>query len=287
MKFTAQSVTGFLTVFLPALFLTTQVFANNNASVASSTTTVQDPRHGSIFSGFVQASRSTSLYDFQDGTRKDGMDYAARFNMKLTKDYTLRLDGGYSQDLVDPQGDDFGDTSLGLLRAPVALGKLIMMGYKVGVVAPTSKASRTLQNMQGAVSGSVSVSINPERLIQGLSIVSGLSLRRNFHQYDTAMNGAVNTQYSSSQSISVGYDWASGVSISGEFIHKNGLTYQNNIKESFEHTEELGYSINDAFAVAVGHTNSGNALKANGVDSNVALIDENSSLVYGSLTVAF
>ncbi len=287
MKFTAQSITG----FLATLLLATQVLANN-ASVASSTTVVQDPRHGSIFSGFIQAARSTSLYDFQDGTRHDGMDYLARFNLKLSKDYTVRLDGGYSQDLnnaqsADPTANDFADTSLSFVRVPVAVGKLVMLGYKVAAIAPTSKASATLQNMQGAASTGLTAMINPDRLIPGLSIVSAISLRRNFHQYDTAMNGSVNTQYSSSQSISVGYDFTSGISISGEFIHKNGLTYQNNIKESFEHTEELGYAINPTFSVAVGHTNAGSALKPNGVDSNVALINENDSMVYGSLTVAF
>lgn len=285
MKFTAQTVTGFLAILL----LATQVFANNNnnASAASSTTVVQDPRHGSIFSGFVQAVGATSLYDYQDGTSSSGLDYSLRFNLKLSKDYTLRLDGSYSQDPKRPQNDDFNDTSLGLVRAPFELGKLIKLGYKVGAVAPTSKKSSTLQNMQGAATAGLTVMINPDRLIPGLAVVSGLSLRRNFHQYDTAMNGEVNTQYSSSQSLSVGYDWAYGISTTVEFVHKNGLTYQNNIKESFEHTEEIGYEINKTISVAVGHTNSGNALKPNGTDSNVSLIDENSSLVYASATVAF
>ncbi|QDK38923.1 hypothetical protein [Bdellovibrio sp. NC01] len=284
MKLNTSSFAG----FVATLLLATQVFANNNnASVASSTTVVQDPRHGSIFSGFLQASGSQSLYDFQDGTKKEGMDYVARFNLKLSQDYSVRLQGGYSQDLKNSEADDFSDTTLSLVRKPVALGRVFMLGYSLSAVAPTSKDSHTRQNLQGATSGSLTAMINPDRLIPGLQIVSAISLRKNFHQYDTALDGTVNTAYSSNQSLSISYDFASGVSLSGEFIHKNGLTYQNNIKESFEHSEEIGYSFTDAISAAIGHTNSGSALKANGQDSNIALLDDNNSLIYASLTVAF
>lgn len=288
MKFTAQATT----VFLMTLFLATQTFATNNAPATSSTVAGQTPAATPLLSGFIQLSRSTSLYDFHDGTRGDGMDYSARLNMAFSKNYTFRLEGAYSQDLnnadsSDPLANDFSDTSLSLIHQPVALGKLFLLGYSAGLVAPTSKNSRTLQNLQGGASGSLMIMVNPDRLISGLTLVGGLSLRKNFHQYDTAINGSVNTAYSSSQTFSIGYDWASGVGISASFIHKNGLTYQNNIKEAFEHNEELGYTINKTFAVAVGHTNAGNALKENGSDSNLALINDNTSLVYASLTTNF
>jgi len=231
--------------------------------------------------------RSTSLVDFQDGTRKDGMDYLTRFNLKLNKDYNLRLDGGYSQDLKNSDSNDFGDTSLSLVRKPVAVGRTFMMGYSLAAIAPTSKDSHVRQNLQAGTSASLITMINPDRLIPGWAIVSGISFRKNFHQYDTAIDGSVNTAYSSSQSISITYDFPIGITLSGEFAHKNAWTYQNNVKEAFEHTEEVGYAFNKTVSAAVGHTNSGNALKANGQDSNIELVNENTSLIYASTTVAF
>jgi hypothetical protein len=96
-----------------------------------------------------------------------------------------------------------------------------------------------------------------------------------------------NFTYSSSQTLALSYEWPVGISISATLVHRNALTYQSNIRESFEISEELGYEINKTFSVAVGHTNSGNALKANGVDSNIQLMDENSSMVYASGTMSF
>jgi hypothetical protein len=52
-------------------------------------------------------------------------------------------------------------------------------------------------------------------------------------------------------------------------------------------SQELGYEISPLFAVAIGHTNAGSSLRPNGNDSNVQLVDENTSLIYGSLTVTF
>lgn len=283
MKITGHSLLG----LVATLVIATQVFANNNASVSSSTTVIQDPRHGSIFSGFVSMSRSTNLYDYQDGSRRDGMDYSMRFNLKLSRDYSVRLDGAYSQDLKDKANDDFSDTSLSFVRTPVALGSALLIGYKLGVVAPTSKDSHIRQNLEGATSGSLIAMINPDRLIPGLAIVSGLSLRKNFHQYQTALDGSVNTEYSSTQSLSLSYDFTSNLSLSADFVHRNGLTYQNNIKEAFDLSQELSYGVTKSVTMAVGHTNSGNMLKPNGQDSNLAVVNDNTSIVYGSATVAF
>ena len=281
MKFKVQALVG----FLATLLLASPSFANN-ASAASSTTVVQDP-HGDLLYGFVQLARSTSLYDFQDGTRKDGMDYVARFNLNLSKQYLVRVDGSFSQDLNNSDNNDVSDTYISFVRNPSPVGRWVMLGYSLGAVAPTSKDSHTRQNLEGATSAAMIAMINPDRLIPGFAVVGGISIRKNFHSYDTDINGNVNTEYSSAQSISVGYDFASGISLSAQFVHKNGLTYQNNILESFEHSEEIDYGINQNVAIAIGHTNAGSVLKANGVDSNIALIDENASLVYASLTVAF
>ena len=133
----------------------------------------------------------------------------------------------------------------------------------------------------------MSLSADPKALIAGLGIVGTASISRNFHQYETDINGKVLSQYSSTQSLALSYEWPVGVGVSATFIHRNGLTYQNNIRESFELTEELGYEITKVFSVAIGHSNSGNALKPNGVDSNIQIVDEDASIVYASGTVSF
>ena len=121
---------------------------------------------------------------------------------------------------------------------------------------------------------------------QGPSFAAAVTLGRNVHAYEENINGKVLNQYSSNQSVAVGYaisDW----SMSATFINRSRLTYQGNTKSTFEIVEELGYALNDSFALAIGHTNSGASLKPNGSDSNIELFNENSSVVYGTLSMSF
>lgn len=274
-----------LTVLLSSILFSTFSLAQE-ANNSSSQSAADESKKVPAFSGSIQMARSTSLNDYQDGTRKDGMDYAARFKFRMTEKYALRLDGSFSQDLRNSDSNDFNDVSITLLRSPLNLGRLFKMGFSLSALVPTSKDSRIRQNLKSAAAAGASLAINPEKLIEGLSIGGGVSVKKNIHEYTTAIDGSVNTEYSSGQSLSIAYQHSTGFGFSFEFIHKNGVTYQNNLKEAFEHTEELGYSLNEALALAVGHTNSGSMLKANG-DMNLALINPISSMVYGSVNVAF
>ena len=148
-----------------------------------------------------------------------------------------------------------------------------------------SQLSTKKDNLQTALSAKVGLSLSaPDQ--QGFSGGTSISLGRNFHAYDTDINGNVLNQYSSNQTLSLGYtleNW----SLSVDFINKSRWTYQNSTKSAFELNEELGYSINDNFGVALGHTNAGSTLKDNGTDSNIDLINENTSVIYGSLNMTY
>lgn len=270
--------------FLSTILLATQVYANASVTSSASQPLQKD---ASSWSGFVNMSRSSSLYDFSDGTRRDGMDYMARLSLKINDTYSLRAQGGYSQDLKYPETNDFSDIAINLSRAPVLFGKTFLLGYRVGLGIPTSKDSHIRQNLLGSVSTGLNVLVNSDRLIPGLEISGALSLGRNFHQYETALDGRVNTQYSSTQSISIGYSFKSDISLSAEFMHRNTWSYQNIMRDSFEMSQEVGYQINPTWSVAAGHSNSGATLKPNGSDSNIQVVDDSNSVVYASTTLLF
>lgn len=264
--------------------------ANYNAAATStaSAMTIQQPKkEGRNWGGLVSMNRSASLVDYQDGTREDGAEYMGRFNVKLGANYAIMTQAGYSQDLNYSEKDDFTDTSVNLLRTPVKVGQNFLLGYRVTAIAPTSKDSHKRQSLQTSLSTGLSAQINPDRLIPGLEIAGSISVGRNFHQYETALDGKVNNQYSSAQALTLGYAFKYGISLSAEFIHKNAWSYQNVMKDVFEMSQELSFAFNPALAVAIGHTNSGSSLRANGNESNVQLVNETTSIIYGSLTATF
>ncbi|MFM6930157.1 MAG: hypothetical protein ACKOX6_16925 [Bdellovibrio sp.] len=264
-----------------------KVAINKNAAFNSSTVRAEQASQFPIASGFIQASRSTNLYDFQDGSRQDGMDYTARLNINFTKIHLIRIDSGYTQNITNPETSDWNDTSISFRKSPTLMSWPVLVGYNVGGVIPTSKDSYKRQNSKGSATVGLTVAVNPTVLMDGVGITGIISLAKNFHDYETDINGKVLNQYTSSQILSLSYEWPVGISVSANLVHRNALTYQNNIRESFEISEELSYEISKMFSVAVGHSNSGNALKPNGTDSNVQVMDENSSVVYASGTMSF
>lgn len=236
-------------------------------------------------SGGFQIARSTSLYDFQDGTRKDSLDTELRIDLNFWPyPSSLRIVGGYSRDLRNETSSDFADTSFSLRRT-YAVGETLSLSPSVTAIAPTSKESQIVNNSNGALRAGAALGHTSARLIgweAGLSLSAG----QNFHQYDTATTGRPLSKYTFNQTVSTSYTYKK-VGVSGSFSHKNGWSYEGTLRESFEHTEELGWQISRMFSAALGHTNGGSIFKANAQDNNIELISENSSLVYGALTVGF
>lgn len=283
MIFSLRPIIGFLITALMA----SQAFANSTTVTASPAGAQQPKKAERLWNGLFNVGRSSSLYDFGDGSRRDGMEYMARLNFKMNEIYTLRAQAGYAQDLKYPEYNDFSDTSLSLLRAPQELGKAFLLGYRVGMNLPTSKDSHVRQNLQTSLSAGLSISVNPDRLIPGLKIAGSLGLGRNFHEFETALDGKVNTQQSATQSVSLSYSFKAGVSVSADFLQRTTWSYQNAMRQAFEMSQELGYQANPTWAFAVGHSNSGSTLKPNGADSNVQVFDDKNSVVYASTTVIF
>lgn len=271
---------------ITAVLLANVAFANG--SVNSSTTSIQRPKkEGRIWSGFFLLSRSTSLYDYQDGSRKDGMDYMLRTNFTLNSNYHIRLQGGYSQDLKYPENNDLSDTSLSLRRNPIPLNSTFLFSYRLSAGLPTSKDSSVRQSLIASAGVGGGLLINPDKLINGLELSLDASFGKNFHQYETALDGRVNTEYSSDQTVTINYSFRSGFYLLTYFTNRNAWSYQNVSKNAFIATQDIGYQFNPTWIFSVGHTNSGSTLKPNGKDTNIALFNDKDSLVYASTIVVF
>lgn len=250
----------------------------------------------------IQISRSTSLYDHKDGSRGDSMDYLVAPKMQLGFG-SVQAKIIYSQNLRDDTGhtydgtaaaSDWGDIAVTFAKNPYkwmwSYPYMITLTPFASGVIPASQNSLKRDELKTAISGGVSFGIVPDGVApqsDGMwSFAIGVTAGRSIHAYETNINGAVLNRYSSNQTLNVSYsykDFSFGV----EFINKSRWTYQGNARSSYEHSEELGYGINDNFSIAIGHSNGGSSLKANGVDSNLELVNENDSTAYATLGISF
>lgn len=280
-------------IFSMLFFLSSPSLAANSnkqlPTAQTSTTTEAEIKEAlkapPLFSGMINISRSRNMIDFQDGTMSEGMTYSFKGSLKVTTKSTLSFSTAYSQDLKDSANNTPEDSSLSLSRPITKVGSNWKLGGSISAILPTSKASSTRDNLIVGLRTGLNLSLNPE-VAPGWSFLVGIGGGQNIHKYDTNINGSVLNKYSLSQTISAGKELGK-FALSIEFINKNAWTYQGYMKQAFEHTEELGYQLSDSTNIALGHSNSGNALKPDGRGSNIALLNENSSLVYGSVTFGF
>lgn len=238
----------------------------------------------SPFSILTTASHSRSLYDYQDGTRSESNDFEFMPSYKW-KDNVTALYWTYSQDMRFPEKADIGDFAL--INAFKAIDfSRVKLAPSITLIMPQSKESRSVRNLEGALAAKLGVSIQQKLLIPGFSFGVSVSAARNFHRYDTAIDGSLNNQYSSRQVVMTSY--TRGIfTVGGEFHHLNAWTYAGNLKESFEHAEEASVALGKHFEFTLGHTNSGSVFKENAKDSNVKLIDDNNSLVYAKVSMQY
>jgi hypothetical protein len=128
-------------------------------------------------------------------------------------------------------------------------------------------------------------SVNPD-MSPDLILSASFSGGENYYEYSTDTNENLLSRYTLTQKYTIGYKWGD-LSVFGYFARRIGWTYRDTRNQAFEVSEELNYSMNKNFTLILGHTNGGAALAANGQDSNVMIINENDSIVYAGLGIAF
>lgn len=253
------------------------------------------------FSMDLQASRSTSLNDHQDGSRSDSLDYLAVPQIKLGFG-SVKAKIVYSQNLREDghtydgtaAASDWGDVAVTLAKNPYrwmwSHPYMITLTPFMSGVIPTSQNSLKRDELKTAISAGISFGLIPDGIAPksdgAWSVAIGITAGRNFHAYDTDINGKVLNRYSSNQTLNLSYNYKA-FSFGLEFINKSRWTYQDGVRSAFEHSQEVGYNFNDNVSLAIGHSNGGNALKANGIDSNLELVNENDSSVYATLGLSF
>lgn len=220
------------------------------------------------------------LVDHQDGSLAHSQEYSASLNIKMNSNYSLTGAIGYSQILEDAEGNDFTNTTVNVSRAPFTINELLNMTLRTGLTLPTSKESYKRQGLRAGLTGGATLLVNPAKLWTGLNLATGITFTKNIHEFEEAYDGAVNTEMSSSQFASISYGFKFPVSLDLSFVHINSWSYQGTMKDAFAFTQTVSYQAMEKLSIALGHTNSANTLKANGIDSNVSLYDENNSMVF-------
>lgn len=230
--------------------------------------------------------QTNNLYDFQDGSNQSSLDYSTSGSYKLSNKSTLGAVVNASQDMKNSENNDFTFSRISYTQSE----KWINNTYRLSTFAnlPIGKNQIERQSLLIGAGVSLAFSINPDYLIsKKLSLSTGVSLTRNFHKYLTATNGQSNIEYKNDQFIDLGYELSSKISLSGRISRIGSLSYMGSTKESYDIFEEIAYQASKDVQLSLGHQNAGSTLKPNGQDTNVEVLNKNSSVYYGGINITY
>ncbi len=231
------------------------------------------------FSSSVSLEYGTSLQPGDAYERNAALAMSFLPNFEINKDYKLALKSGVTKDLTsEEQKTVFDNTKISLIQTATPLSQIFSIRPAVAVVAPThTDADKTF--FQGSIGGA-------GRLLFDLKPVGilfngyyNLAYDRNFHEYTTDVDGTSNFQHALTQVLLLEVPFAENWSISATSVIVSAWTYRGTVRNFFELSQDLEYKIDDSFSVNLGHTNEGDAYKANGQSSNMAFFNGQSSVL--------
>lgn len=142
-------------------------------------------------------------------------------------------------------------------------------------------------------------SIKEDRLKGGLSVSNGLrwvnpfvkveyrlAVAKNVHEYTVNADGRPNIEYNFTNSLALTIPVTDKLSITTDGAYRIGRTYKGFQRNIFSVNADINYDIVDQLTINLGTSNDGDALKSNGVDSNIAAYNENSSVIRAGLTLS-
>ena len=208
---------------------------------------------------------------------------------RLNEQWTAGVGVALIQVLTQEKNFLWSDASLRLNHSAIRISPYLNVMPTVSAILPITERSLQRESLITAVRGASRLMLDFSRVraLENASLSYELSAVRAFHQYQTATTGSVNTEYRLAQWVSAGYSLSDHWSISADFIRSSSWDYDGVDRHAFSLGETLIYSFGSGTSISMGLTNEGNVLRANGRDSNIAVIDSVSSRLFTSFSVIF
>jgi hypothetical protein len=206
---------------------------------------------------------------------------------KLGQDYRLSLSNTIIQNFVRERQTRLGNSKLLLSHVPIYLTNDSMLIAAGGFRLPTNVEDRHLNTYNGSLVLEPNLITNWKVFGSPFVSVLGLYLTKNTHTYDRNASGGANTSHSEMAYFGIEKELLPKLTflVDGDYTHAR--TYQNSMRTMFSMGQSLTYQHNKDLSVTVGHSNGGDALKANGTDYNIAVFDGRQSVVYANIRTVF
>lgn len=206
---------------------------------------------------------------------------------KLGDNYRISLSNTIIQNFENERQTRLGNSKLLLSHVPIYLTNDTMLIATGGMRLPTNVEDRHLNTYNGSLVLDPNVITNWTVLGSPFVSVVGVYLTKNTHTYDRNASGGANTSYSAMGYFGIEKEILPKLTFLVDGDYTYARTYQGSMRTLFSMGQSLTYQHNKDLSLTVGHSNGGDALKANGTDYNIAVFDGRQSVVYANIRAVF
>lgn len=220
-------------------------------------------------------------------------DYSANLSLGISPSYkilpkvSLQTTLSLQQKLYADQESSISNTTFTISRDAIAISDNQLLYISASGILPSNKKDREENSFKGAGAISLGVMHKCQIYKKSCSIGYTLSYLQNFHEFERTNIGEANLENRVRHIISYSQDINAKLSLGVTSYYQTGWAYQNALKTSFLLSEELSYSASPTSQIFLNHTNNGDALAHNGVDSNLSVYDTGGSSFSTGLRVSY
>ena len=246
------------------------------ADQKTTTTTAKIPakeEEAKAFGLLLDLSYNSNMYAKGDISQTTYSNLTIIPSYKITDNLTTSLRTDITKYFTQDENTEMTNTRLRFSYLTAKLTDQISWSNLFDVYIPTNRKSQLADRLTTATGIGTSLKYAGEIT----TAIFGLGIKRNYHEFDYSTTGEQLNEYTATQALSLEFSLIEKLSLSVEGTYIMARTYQNTERYAFETGLSLGYEITKNFSASVGLSNGGNALKANGVDSNIEFLNEKTS----------
>lgn len=218
---------------------------------------------------------SENVAQVEDGPKDSGIEFAITPGYKIND--TFALSGAFSmiQTSTEDKKPTASNTQTTLAMKGWELTPSIKTVHGATLVLPTSQVTRETDKLYAAfgVNSGVKMTMHPK-----FEMTYRLGLTRNFHEFNINANGSPNVEYRLTNSLNMKLILTDKINLVATGVYRMGRTYEGFERTDFQFDGDINLDVLESLSINIGTSNAGPALKANGVDSNISVYDEKSTV---------
>lgn len=229
----------------------------------------------------ISLSSESTLHRYDDYEKEDGMSLKLAPAYKLSNTWSLGSEILAFQEFTKEKRYGF-DQTLVFAKHKNAINSNFDFTQSGFAILPTDRETSEKQTFLGAVVASLDLEFKEISIFSKLNFSQ--SLKRNIHEFSQDADGKFNTEYSTTSNISTEIPLSESFGLSAGFKYITAWAYEGGQSYSYKNFIDLGYSPTKTTSLDISISNEGNALKPNGTDSNIEILNDQSTRLGLSFT---